>query len=656
MKRLKTELLPLLREASTHSDFSKRRNAARNAVSTALAAWSRFGADHGWHDTDLIPQTGVDYSTSPGHLFGHWPNDAWASDYGVKPSDMSASKVASFVGSPYVGLSLVAAILMHLDGQAEGHDGALKVTKSLTEGAFASIADSTWCLESDGGKRTYGLSDQLVEDVPGTSMRGYAMLDQYLMSNFGVGLGAPPRGYKSTLVHVSSKPNPAGLGSTSSPIGTTTMENENNDTPEQAPQTDKGGTSPKVIASALQGLDPSLRGAIDAMLASAGIANTKTLAGLVSESVNGVAARTELAEKNELVEKLKSQVADLTSKAAMVGPVEVKGEADIPDGKIDFKKAYEVFEIPKAAHKLFDFDVPVGEWDAPHPHVPEINDDYVFDAEILVTLLIAIRKNQVPWLKGHTGTGKTTMIEQIYARLNIPVFRVNLDSDISRGDLVGREVLTTDSKGNTVTKFTDGIIPLAMQQPCCLLLDEIDASRPDLGFVLQRLTEGNGFMLLEDGGRTVTPHPYFRICATANTNGRGDETGLYSGTRAMGVALLNRFKPFIDVDYMTVEEEEALILDQVPGIPPAIAKQIAAYAGEHRKAFVSASVTLPNSPRDTLAMAMAYTDFGMFGGDRAMGLALKTCIMNAADADDQNVLIGLAQRVFNSAATKGLGK
>ena len=234
-----------------------------------------------------------------------------------------------------------------------------------------------------------------------------------------------------------------------------------------------------------------------------------------------------------------------------------------------------------------------------------------------------------------------------------PLFRLNLDSDITRGELLA-EVLRTDADGHTVTEFVEGIIPMAMQQPCGLLLDEIDASRPDLGFVLQRLTEGKGFMLLEDGGRTIAPHQHFRMFATANTNGRGDETGLYSGTRALGTAFVNRFKPYLEVDYMSEDEEAQLIQEKVPAIDAKDARSIASYATEHRVAFKQADVTLACSPRDTLSFALAAVEYQRSFGDKSgfLKLAFKHSILNAADSDDRQVLEGLAERVF-TAKTEG---
>ena len=378
-------------------------------------------------------------------------------------------------------------------------------------------------------------------------------------------------------------------------------------------------------------MNDTMRQAVDLMLQ-----NTK------HKSMSNI--ETTLDAQDERIAELEKSLANAVS-APTMQPIDIKSTGEIPSGTVVVKKAFDVFEGTSAP--LFDIDVPVGEWDGVHPYVPEKDDSYVFNADTLVPLLVAIRDGQNPWLKGHTGTGKTTLAEQIYARLKLPVYRVNLDSDITRGELVGREVLTTKD-GSTVTKFVDGVIPKAMQEPCLLLLDEVDASRPDLGFVLQRLTEGNGFMLLEDGGRTIQPHPFFRIIATANTNGRGDDTGLYSGTRALGAAFINRFKPYIDVEYMPAEEERSLLQSKV-GVSEDDARIITNYSTEHRVSFMQANLTLPCSPRDTMALGMAYLNYSRLFAHKSRQeqweLAFNHTLVHAADSDDAQVIRGFINRV-----------
>ena len=363
-----------------------------------------------------------------------------------------------------------------------------------------------------------------------------------------------------------------------------------------------------------------------------------------------VVLKGDLRDKEGAIEELKRKLA-AASKASAMAPIAVSGSGEVPDGKVEISKAYDLFNVSESEKSMFDFDLPHGVWDDKHPHVPAVDESYVFDPETLIPMLLSVVNNRIPWIKGHTGTGKTTLVEQVYARLNLPLFRLNLDSDITRGELVGREVIRTDSDGKTVTEFVDGIIPMSMKQPCGLLLDEVDAARPDMGFVLQRLLEGKGFMLLEDGGRTIVPNPYFRMFATANTNGRGDETGLYSGTRALGTAFVNRFKPYLEVDYMTEEEEATLLSEKNPTLDKSDCASIARYATEHRTAFKQSDVTLACSPRDTLSFAASAVDYKQAYGSGSgwMMLAFRHSILNAADSDDRQVLDGLANRVFGGA-------
>lgn len=381
--------------------------------------------------------------------------------------------------------------------------------------------------------------------------------------------------------------------------------------------------------------DASTRDLMDRVMAAAGLPTTEKLI----EQANAAAEADRL---------LKEALARPPVVIEKIPEMTVKGVASLPGGKVVLKKAYDVFGVTDPKHrKMFDFDVPYGEWDSAHPYVPTQDPDYLFNPALMVPFLLAVVHGDNPWLRGHTGTGKTTFVEQIYARLNLPVYRVNLDSDITRSELVGRDVIKQDEDGKTISVFQQGIIPRVMQEPCALLLDEVDASRPDLGFVLQRLTEGKGFMLLEDGGKTIVPHPWFRLFATANTNGRGDETGLYTGTRVLGSAFVDRFKPFLEVQYMDAKSEMKLLSAKAPTLPKAEVERIVSYAKEHRIAFTQAQVTLPCSPRLTVTIAKQIERLTpLFDVAQARKMAFAQCVANAADADDKVVLAGIADRTI----------
>lgn len=320
----------------------------------------------------------------------------------------------------------------------------------------------------------------------------------------------------------------------------------------------------------------------------------------------------------------------------------------LPEGKVTFKKACDVFAIKGKAAAAFQFEVPVFEWAFNHPHVPDVDSEYLFRPDSLITVLVSLINNQRPWLHGHTGTGKSTLVEQVAARLQWPVMRVNFDSEITRMDLTGRDTLTVDpTTGQTITKWVDGILPTALKGPYILLLDEIDFVRPDVSYVLQRCLEGKGLLLTENGGELVVPHSMCRIVATANTVGQGDEHGLYQGARPQSMALLDRFKPFINMPYLSKDEEKALIVKRNPTIDAPAAETIAKYVVEHRQAFTNAEILQPISPRGISALAQQYLTFTSIYGDpkKAMKRAFEDMVLAGASQQDAAVLSGLVNRV-----------
>lgn len=352
----------------------------------------------------------------------------------------------------------------------------------------------------------------------------------------------------------------------------------------------------------------------------------------------------------------KARIASLEEEAAttrgmsltMSAPVVIEAKGDIPKGEVTTMKAHEAMGLTRAK-EAFDFDVPVWKWEHDHPHVPAKDEDYIFQPLVLLRALYALVTNQRSWIYGHTGTGKSTLVEQICARLNWPMARVNFDSEITRLDLVGREALREEG-GVTVSHFVEGILPQAMQQPVVMCMDEMDYIRPDVSYVLQRVTEGNGLLLTEDGGRLVRPHPMFRIMATANTQGQGDEYGMYAGARQQSMAFLDRFTSWIEVEYLDIKQRKELIQKRVPNLSESLRDELASYSEEHIEAFKQGKVMQPLSPRGLIEAGRAIAAFTSImprsSRKKAIEEALGTVLLDRATPQDRAVLRGIADRVF----------
>lgn len=321
-------------------------------------------------------------------------------------------------------------------------------------------------------------------------------------------------------------------------------------------------------------------------------------------------------------------------------------DGTIPSGKLTTVNAADAFKLTRG-RKQFGFKIPMWQWDSPHPHVPEIDENYVFRPFELLRVLYAIMTNQRCYLHGHTGSGKTTLVEQVAAHLNWPFMRVNFDSEITRMDLIGRDVLTNES-GVTSSKFVDGILPQMMSGPYIGCLDEIDFVRPDIAYVLQRAAEGNGLMLTEDGGRMVKPHKLFRMFATGNTVGQGDEFGMYQGARPQSMAFLDRFTVWVKVDYLKPADRLKLIKSRLPKLAEDQANRLNNYVTEHLEAFTKSKVMQPISPRGFLSLGQAMCAYLSFIDDekRAVEEAIATTILDRASTNDRAVLKAISQRVW----------
>jgi cobaltochelatase CobS len=293
-----------------------------------------------------------------------------------------------------------------------------------------------------------------------------------------------------------------------------------------------------------------------------------------------------------------------------------------------------------------DSDMVVPAFSQRTEHVPVLDTAYRFDRETTLAIIAGFAFNRRVLIQGYHGTGKSTHIEQVAARLNWPCIRINLDSHISRIDLIGKDAIVL-REGQQVTEFREGILPWALQHPCALVFDEYDAGRPDVMFVIQRVLEIEGKLTLLDQNRVITPHPAFRLFATANTVGLGDTTGLYHGTQQINQGQMDRWNLVATLNYMPHAEETAIVMAKM-GIDPAdavIRKRIEAMvslADLTRAGFIAGDISTVMSPRTVITWAQNYRIFG----DLAM--AFRMTFLNKCDEAERPTVAEYYQRCFNA--------
>lgn len=382
---------------------------------------------------------------------------------------------------------------------------------------------------------------------------------------------------------------------------------------------------------------------VDAVLSTQGLPSIKRMV----DAINTATAKvTKLEGELDMTRRMASQAATAVSTVAST-----EATGDIPEGSVETVNAADLFGITGAARDMFNFDVPKWKWNGVHPHVPPVDPDYIFRPEELLRVLFAIMTNQRAYLFGHSGTGKTTLVEQVCALLLWPCMRVNFDSEITRMDLIGRDTLNVKD-GASASTFIDGILPQAMSGPYVLLCDEMDSVRPDVAYVMQRALEGNGLLLTEDGGRLVKPHPMFRMFATGNTQGQGDEHGMYPSCRPQSLALLDRFTVWSEVDYLDANQRSKLVKKKVPTLDPEHHKMVCQYVTEHLAAFKSAKILQPMSPRGMIALAQAVAIFASITTGKETEKAIKrgfgTVVLDRASSSDKAVISGIVDRVVAS--------
>src|SRR6188508_3887568 len=241
--------------------------------------------------------------------------------------------------------------------------------------------------------------------------------------------------------------------------------------------------------------------------------------------------------------------------------------ADIPNVNPD-SRAATVMDAPDRMVSVrdllgIDSDMEVPAFSEADERVPDLDPAYVFDPDTTLAICAGFAKNRRVMVQGYHGTGKSTHIEQVAARLNWPTIRINLDAHISRIDLIGRDAIVLRD-GLQVTEFREGLLPWALQHPVALVFDEYDAGRPDVMFVIQRVRETEGKLTLLDQNRVIRPHPWFRLFATTNTVGLGDTTGLYHGTQQINQGQMDRWSVVTTLNYLSHDVEAEIVLAKAP--------------------------------------------------------------------------------------------
>lgn len=292
-----------------------------------------------------------------------------------------------------------------------------------------------------------------------------------------------------------------------------------------------------------------------------------------------------------------------------------------------------------------DLDMTVPAFTQQDEHVPEIDSAYRFNPQVTLAILAGFAFNRRVVIQGLHGTGKSTHIEQVAARLNWPCLRINLDGHISRLDLVGKDMIVLRD-GQQVTEFQEGMLPWALQRPMALVFDEYDAGRPDVMFVIQRVLEREGRFTLLDQQKVIRPHPSFRMFATMNTLGQGNLNGLYHGTQLMNHAQLDRWNIVTSLDYMPEQEEQAIVLARVPSFDTISGrKQVAAMvalAALTRQGFAVGDLSILMSPRTVITWAENTEIF------KNIGLAFHLSFLNKCETAERATLEEYYQRCFNA--------
>jgi cobaltochelatase CobS len=289
------------------------------------------------------------------------------------------------------------------------------------------------------------------------------------------------------------------------------------------------------------------------------------------------------------------------------------------------------------------FGLPV-DWQVPafskaDARVPDLDESYVFDPDTTMAILAGFAHDRRVMVQGYHGTGKSTHIEQVAARLKWPCIRINLDAHISRIDLVGRDAIVLRD-GLQVTEFREGLLPWALQHPVALVFDEYDAGRPDVMFVIQRVLEQQGKLTLLDQNRVIRPDPHFRLFATANTVGLGDTSGLYHGTQAINQGQMDRWNMVVALNYLAADTEQAIVKAKAPEADPKVVADMVRVADFTRQGFIGGDISTVMSPRTVITWAQNAAIFN------DVGFAFRLTFLNKCDEAERVLVAEYYQRVF----------
>jgi len=304
----------------------------------------------------------------------------------------------------------------------------------------------------------------------------------------------------------------------------------------------------------------------------------------------------------------------------------------MPDKKVSVRQVFGI-----------DSDMEVPAYSQTSEHVPDLDPDYLFDRQTTLAILAGFARNRRVIVTGYHGTGKSTHIEQVAARLNWPCVRINLDSHVSRIDLVGKDAIVL-KEGKQVTEFRDGILPWAYQNNIALVFDEYDAGRPDVMFVIQRVLESSGRLTLLDQSRVLRPHPAFRLFATANTVGLGDTSGLYHGTQQINQAQMDRWSIVTTLNYLPHDQEVDIVQAKSPHYKNKegrdIVNKMVRVADLTRNAFMAGDLSTVMSPRTVITWSENADIF------KDVGFAFRLTFLNKCDELERPLVAEFYQRAF----------